>query len=301
MNGEKVWRLESSHVSDDGALPLDNRILNTIMLRFRPIAPKPVSDGSVGPVQVNQSKGPVYGKRTKRKYVRVRRNNGYVRKNNEKFVESRDRVAAVSTLQLMPERDKTEESSSIARDSWCKNLDLNGTVEKVQILDNNLKPPCVTVNVGSGTTTLDPPSAVVESWITVESVSDTCMSGGDEESLGCTDGEKLKNLESDTCPGFISDGYWKVRWVNDAFKKMIVSEKEKEKEECSEMVVLLKVKDNSIWRCCYSYPSFTCTVRLQYTCLKEKCTKMVPCDVWRLESNGFAWRLDVKAALSLGL
>ncbi|KAE9619873.1 hypothetical protein Lal_00040276 [Lupinus albus] len=296
MNGE-LWRLQSSHVSDDARIPLDNRILNTIMLRFRPIAPKPVSDGSVAPVQLNQRKGSVYGKRTKRKYVRVRRNTGYVRKNNEKLVESRDVVAAVSTLQLMPEKDKAENSSSIARDSWCNNLDLNGTVEKIQILDNNLKPPCVTANVGSGST-LDPPSAVVESWITVESVSDTCMSGG-EESLGCTDAEKLKNLETDTCPGFISDGYWKVRWLNDAFKKMILSEKEK--EECSEMVVLLKVKDNSVLRCCYSYPSFTCSVRLQYTCLKEKCTKMVPCDVWRLESNGFAWRLDVKAALSLGL
>ncbi|CAL0299164.1 unnamed protein product [Lupinus luteus] len=283
MNGEKLWRLESSHGSDGGALTLDNRILNTIMLRFRPIAPKPVSDGSLGPVQVNQSKGSVYGKRTKRKYVRVRRNNGYVRKNNEKIVEARDGVAAVSTLQLMPEKDKAEESSSIARDSWCKNLDLNGAVEKIQILDNNLKPPCVTANVGSSST-LDLSSPVAESFVTVESVSDTCMSAGDEESLGCTDAEKLKNLETDTCPGFISDGYWNVRWVNDAFKKMIVSEKEK--EECSEILVWLKVKDNSVWRCCYSYPSFTCSVRLQYTCLKKKCTKMVPCDVWKLESNG---------------
>ncbi|OIW12247.1 hypothetical protein TanjilG_06036 [Lupinus angustifolius] len=291
MNSEDMWRVSSRE-----GFPHDNRILNTIMLRYRPIAPKPVSDGSIDPVQVNRINGSVSGKRVKRKYVRVRRNNGYLRKNNdkspEKLVESRDGVA-VMTLQLLPENDKPEEESSLVGDSWCKSLDLNLTMEKIQILDKNQKPLCMTANVSSGST-LDP-SPVVESSVTVESVTGTCMV--EEGGEGCTDREKLMNLETDTCPGFLSDGYWNVRWLNDAFKRMIVDKK----EPFPEMVVLLKVKNNSVWRCCYSYPSFTCSVRLQYTWRNEKCTKMVPCDVLRLESGGFAWRLDVKAALSLGL
>lgn len=301
MDGGDLWSVAAC--GSDGVPPRDNRILNTIMLRFRPIAPKPVAGGSVvsgGPGQGSQSKVPASGKRAKRKYVRVRRNSGYVRNSNdnndkspEKLVERRDGVAVV-TLQLMPEKEEPEKSSNEG-DSWCKNVDLNVTVEKFQILDN-LKPPRATANADSGNA-LDRNTAA-ESWVTVESVTDTCMGEG-SGGLGCTDAEKMKNLETDTCPGFISDGYWKVRWVNDAYKKMVVDEKE---EESPEIVVWLKVKDNGVWCCCYSYPAFTCSVRLQYTWRNEKCyTKMVPCDVWRLDCGGFAWKLDVKAALSLGL
>ncbi|KAK7858074.1 hypothetical protein CFP56_014543 [Quercus suber] len=36
------------------------------------------------------------------------------------------------------------------------------------------------------------------------------------------------------------------------------------------------------------------------TCGKERSSITLPCDVWRMDGGGFAWRLDVKAALSLG-
>ncbi|KAJ1391573.1 hypothetical protein SESBI_36556 [Sesbania bispinosa] len=294
MDGGHVWSVAPC---GNDAVPTDEKIINSIMLRFRPIAPKPVagassvSGGSTAQASQNNSAS-LPRKRTKRKYVRIRKNSGYVRKNgnksSEKLEERRDELdnVAVVTLQLMPEKDAPERSS-LAGDSWCKNVDLDLTVEKIQILENR-KPPCASTEAGKG---LDQVSGnVVESWVTVESVTGTCM--GEGGGLGCTDAEKVKNLETDTCPGFVSDGFCRVRWVNDAYKRMVESEER-------EIVVWLKVKESVAW--CYSYPAFTCGVRLQYTWRNEKCTKMVPCDVWRLECGGFAWRLDVKAALSLGL
>ncbi|CAJ2637159.1 unnamed protein product [Trifolium pratense] len=300
MEAEHVWRVGACN--RNSTLNNDNNIFNGIMLRFRPIAPKPVTGNSstTGELTPTNTASSLPGKRTKRKYVRIRRNNGYVKKNNgnkspEKVVETTEdmnNVAAVVTLQLMPEKE-----TPLAGDSWCKNVDLNLTVENIQILDNpNPNQDLEKENVRNFLDLI--PTAekvVVESWITVESVTGTCMSEEGERVSRCTDVEKMKILETDTCPCFVTDGYSRVFWVNDGYKKMVLNDVSKE----IEVVVWLKVKESVAW--CYSYPAFTCGVRLQYTWRNEKCLKMVPCDVWRLECGGFAWRLDVKAALSLGL
>ncbi|CAK8533145.1 unnamed protein product [Lathyrus sativus] len=308
MESEHVWRVGAC--STNSSLHNQNNIFNGIMLRFRPIAPKPVTGTSSTSGELTPAKQsittPLPGKRTKRKYVRIRRNNGYIKKNGNKppekvveTAENMDSVAAVVTLQLMPE--KAEEDTPISGDSWCKNVDLNLRVEKIQILENlnsnpNSKPDLETQNAGGILDLISTSEkAVVESWITVESVTGTCMSEESERVLNCADVEKMKILETDTCPCFVTDSYGRVLWVNDAYKRMVVNDEIKE----IDVVVWLKVKESVAW--CYSYPAFTCGVRLQYTWRNEKCLKMVPCDVWRLQCGGFAWRLDVKAALSLGL
>lgn len=309
MDSADAWRVAAC----------GNSNVNKIMLRFRPIAPKPVTGisaaeagSAVGEVTQNNHVS-VLGKRPKRKYVRIRRNSGYVRKNNGDSNgksngngndESSD--VAVVTLQLMPEKDAPGGDVTLAGDSWCKNVDLDLTVEKIQIVENrSAPPPRAAAEEGEGGKRSDLVAAakVAESWVTVESVTGTCMGEGDGEGgrglLDCTDAEKVKSLEADTCPAFVCDGSLRVRWVNDAYKRMMLEGREGEGEN---IVVWLKVKDSAIaswW--CYSHPAFTCGVRLQYTWRNEKCTKMVPCDVWRLDCGGFAWRLDVKAALSLGL
>lgn len=293
-----MWRVGAC--SNDGGPSDGNNIFNGIMLRFRPIAPKPVT--GVSPTSQSNNAASLPGKRTKRRYVRIRRNNRYVRKNNgknssEKVAETERTVTdelenvAVVTLQLMPEKD-TPEGSSLGGDSWCKNVDLDLTVEKIQILDDPKQQQRENAVKCLDLMTTAEKTAAVESYVTVESVTGTCMG---EELVGSTDTEKVKNLEADTCPCFVSDGYSNVRWVNDAYKRMVVNDEEEERE----VVVWLKVKESIAW--CYSYPAFTCGVRLQYTWRNEKCTKMVPCDVWKLDCGGFAWKLDVKAALSLGL
>ncbi|XP_027357177.1 uncharacterized protein LOC113866548 [Abrus precatorius] len=190
----------------------------------------------------------------------------YVRvRRNSKSSKSQtpEDVPPIATLQLMPEKNAPERE-----------------MEKKRVVEN------------------PEPVTMVETWVTVESVTGTCMGEG-WGGLGYTDEGKMKNLEADTCPGFVCDGGFRVRWVNDAYKRMVVSEERDPRAE--NIVVRLKVKDGAALWWCYSYPVFTCGVRLQYTWRNEKCTKMVPCDVWRMDCGGFAWRLDVKAALSLGL
>jgi hypothetical protein len=83
----------------------------------------------------------------------------------------------------------------------------------------------------------------------------------------------------DTCPGFISDGYGRVTWINGAYREMM-----------GEGVVALVMKVNGV-----RVVQFACGSG------RERNSLTVPCDVWRMDCGGFAWRLDVKAALSLRL
>jgi len=133
------------------------------------------------------------------------------------------------------------------------------------------------------------PVQVVGSWVKVESVTDAWVEG---YGLGRTDEEKLINLERDSCPGFISDGLNRVRWANKAYKAMVG-------EGAGEVVVWLVMKDDVRLPDNKSTAAFTCRVRV-VRCGKEKNSLILPCDVWRMDGGGFAWRLDTEAALSLG-
>ena len=43
--------------------------------------------------------------------------------------------------------------------------------------------------------------------------------------------------------------------------------------------------------------AFTSLVRLMHTWWnRKKCSKVVPCDEWRMDRGGLSWRLDVKVA-----
>ncbi|XP_076932032.1 uncharacterized protein LOC143597410 [Bidens hawaiensis] len=130
-----------------------------------------------------------------------------------------------------------------------------------------------------------------QSWITVESVIGSCEDGG--RGWGYTD------LEMDNCPGFISDGFDEVRWVNLAYRRM-VDPNPGGGSPPPQVSVWLYVKVEKID---FEYrPAFSCRVRLEYDLSEKKKKKQmtVPCDVWKMDSGGYAWRLDVKAALSLG-
>ena len=51
-----------------------------------------------------------------------------------------------------------------------------------------------------------------------------------------------------------------------------------------------------------THSAFTCRVRVVQcdTLGKERSSLTLPCDVGIMDGGGFAWRLDVKAALCLG-
>ncbi|KAE8680883.1 Cytochrome C1 family isoform 1 [Hibiscus syriacus] len=281
--------------------------INPVVLRFRPIAPKPMTgeyDSCGG--QVGNKNLLLCKPRAKRKYVRVRKNN--IKRNKRSSSspplppdhdqQTSNKTEKIVTLQLLPE--KTEANGSI-------------NDENIAILGGNNQdlPSLFYSNLNSRSAEPDRTAVVsqteretvVESWVTVECVTDTCMAGRE---LGSTDVEKMKNLEADTCPGFISDGFNRVQWVNRAYERMLTVGKGRKEwlpaVSPPQIKVWLVIKKDLPNFC----TAFSCKVRLQFTWMNKCSTIMLPCDVWKIDGaggghGGFVWRLDVEAALSLGL
>ncbi|KAK4803601.1 hypothetical protein SAY86_003418 [Trapa natans] len=148
----------------------------------------------------------------------------------------------------------------------------------------------------------------------------------DPRGLGGTAMEIMKNLELDTSPGFVSDASDKIRWVNRAFTRMVtamggrISRMPPSFPQAVATVLVVK-KEEDLPRQLRSFSGLV-KVRLQQehhgscgedgrlllpgilkSCSGWRQQVVVPCDVWRLEGGavgGFAWRLDLKAALTLG-
>lgn len=259
-----------------------------IMLGFRPIAPKPASRGSS------------FGKlSTERKDKCVRRTG-----------RGRKRRSFTSSTSSS---DKTKHSVSRKRQRKSSENEIGGdAVESAAVVTLPLLPPELEANeernIHKNSVGFSIPSTwlrlqtrfvqqqhhqsvqkVVETWVTVESVTDSCMV--DACGLGRTDEQKRMALETDSCPGMISDVLGRVIWTNDKFIEMVAGG-----AEGSEVAVWF------VWKATTSARSaFTCSVRVQYMCGKEmKGSVLLPCDVWSMDVGGFAWRLDVQAALSLG-
>ncbi|MBA0856886.1 hypothetical protein Goshw_004493 [Gossypium schwendimanii] len=266
MEGGDQWRM----LKCAGGVQ-DKTIINRIMLRFRPIAPKPVTGESAsGESTFGNKNSGVTSMRVKRKYVRVCEKNNRRRRALDEAKDDKGGNKGSVTLQLMPERADLEKSAVV---------DSSGADQEVAAAVMGLSDQATGRKV-----------SFVESWVTVESITDSCMDEGDLGS--CTDVDRMSNLDKDTYPGFISDGWHRVLWVNEAYKSMVGG-------EGAETAVGLVVKEG------FKFPqgAFSCRVGLRYGDGKgkKKQSKMVPCDVWKMSFGGFAWRLDVKAALGLGL
>ncbi|KAJ0795079.1 hypothetical protein HanPI659440_Chr04g0146401 [Helianthus annuus] len=238
-------------------------MVDMMMLKFRPIAPKPVASGS-GSSDSTKENVRISGQ-CKRRYIRVKRNEcSKKRKPCPSKSTSSEKVSgdgdAVVTLSLMPETPKAMDHSLIKNISspiWWYSKNNNNQTSR----DGHVTPP-------------KRPQTV--SFVMVDMVTETTVDGGLEE---------WTDMDSDTCPRFISDGRDKVVWTNKAYKEMVVGG--------DEVVV---VRKEGGWPA-----AFTCNVRV--TCrtnMGTLTTVTVPCDTWRMESGGHAWRLDVKAALCLG-
>ncbi|KAK2661536.1 hypothetical protein Ddye_000110 [Dipteronia dyeriana] len=294
--------------------------MDRIMLRFRPIAPKPVGGGGSDSKNVLVNK-----KRCKRKYVRVSKNNSGYRRKKKTTLTQVDGTGSeggsdnkMVTLQLLPERadsiseDEDPIPTSRRTSSQCNNyLDDAKTRELEKHLKKDNQAVFDSCMVGLGVNQ----TVAVETLVTVESVSaadtSTCNNNMDFRGIGSSGRlEIMMKLERDTCPAFISDGLNRVQWVNGAYRRMVMVrllEKQEVQSSAAETAVTLLVslvmKDN--YRLLKLPSSFTSKVRVEYRWQnqkeKEKEIMVVPCDVWRImEVGGFAWRLDVQAALSLG-
>ncbi|XP_054802260.1 uncharacterized protein LOC129306001 [Prosopis cineraria] len=292
MDGGEGWR----SVRCAGSVQ-DKTMINRLMLRFRPIAPKPEVGGPLlGPSPTFRDIAVVPARRTKRKYVRVRRSGKESKNGRERSVAQLEELKSRSetTLQLLQE-NRAEQRVSSKGGAWdsasmyeCQEdggpfirLNLNLNLNLMNDREEALGEIAV----------MSPRRKEAETWVTVDYVSETCM---DALGLGRTDMENLTNLGGDTCPGFVSDRLNRVVWVNRAFRKMVMGLNHHEDEEPPEMEVRLVMRER------LAYSAFTCQLKVQYTWWKGKFSQMVPCDAWRMDCGGFAWRLDVKAALKLG-
>ncbi|KAL5543964.1 hypothetical protein UlMin_007748 [Ulmus minor] len=275
-----------------GTYGYDMSKVGKIMLRFRPIAPKPIAGGSslsAGAAAV-QKNGEIYPRCGRGKRRSINGGNNAVRRClNKKRKASPETPETVVTLPLL--RETPEPKDSPARSS--PEISESPKWLSFESLANNNNNQ---VQYGSDPTVLmrRPPARVLGSCVTVEGVTETWTDGN---GLGRTDEEKKMNLEKDTCPGFISDGFGRVTWTNRAYRKMVGHYE----GEDNQLTVWLVMKERLPVAVTLTYPTFTCRVRLQYTCNgKEQSSLTLPCDVWRMDCGGFAWRLDVKAALCLG-
>ncbi|XP_057767476.1 uncharacterized protein LOC130987810 [Salvia miltiorrhiza] len=267
--------------------------VDRIMLKFRPIAPKPasangsLSGGGSGSGSSSSASPESSGARTgrgKRKHAAKdgsagKRCGRRKRRCSPAKTDSGGSVSGgekdpIKTLPLLPEApDVREEATAASRQRYPLWLSF----------ENGGRAEAVGRRV------------VASSWVKVECVTDTWLAdfypyGG----IGNTDAERVRSLEADTCPGFVTDGLNRVRWTNPAYRRMAAGEAAAAGE--GEVAAWLAVAEGVALptRCA----AFTCRVRL-VTCGNEKASKTVPCDVWRMECGGFAWRLDTAAALSL--
>ncbi|KAA8530127.1 hypothetical protein F0562_004836 [Nyssa sinensis] len=221
----------------------DNKtIINQLMLRFRPIAPKPVTGGSP-PENTNLC---LTKTRAKRKYVRVAKNKRCNREKKLTETERKDNLAkTIVTLQLLPENTK----NGIDLQAGGSRRNIDSTVP-IWLNIQNCMNSDVTEYSGSDRTAVMPPKRVVESWVTVECVTETYVDGG---GMGSTDAERIKNLEVDTCPGFVSDDMNRVQWVNQAYKRMMMGQQD-DGESPPEVLVRLVVKEELP----IQFPAFAC-------------------------------------------
>ncbi|CAI9272809.1 unnamed protein product [Lactuca saligna] len=270
MDGGKR-RVDSRCVATAGGR--DNLIIDQIMLKYRPIAPRPVTAESSGQ-SLRTKDGMLKRKRVKRKYVRVKK-----RKSN----------ATGCSLTINDNKSSwfdLEKAVAMLEDSKGNELVVSDPLQNVSNwISFGLPDLAMAMQQRK----------VVESWITLESVTGTCE---DRRLLGYTDEEIWKNLESDSCPGFISNSFDEVLWVNPAYRRMLDLNSEG-RAPATEVAVWLGVKVEKSMVVKY-LPAFSCRVRIVYRLSEKKTQMMVPCDVCKMDSGGFAWRLDVKSALSLG-
>ncbi|KAG8379416.1 hypothetical protein BUALT_Bualt07G0086200 [Buddleja alternifolia] len=284
-----------------GAYDTSSSKVDRIMLRFRPIAPKPTAtttngsfSGGSSPENSQPSVKIKTAGRGKRKHaakdchsVNKMTRCGISRKTKaspEKTTDSGRSVLdgcekAVKTLSFLPETPDAKLGGSSSKESFPLWLSFGGGGH---VRSRGMG------HVGSE---VGRRMMIAGSWVKVECVTETWVLNS-YGPLGRTDEEKVRSIEMDTCPGFVSDGLNRVRWTNDAYRRMVVGE---EAAAAGEVGAWLVVEEGVALP---PVAGFTCRVRV-VTCGKEKNCKTVPCDVWRMDCGGFAWRLDTAAALSL--
>ncbi|XP_042417755.1 uncharacterized protein LOC122039193 [Zingiber officinale] len=281
--------------------------MGRIMLRFRPIAPKPAA-GSSEVVSAVSELSPL-GRKTRRKGSGAASRGRKKRKVEAKpspYCKDDQKASELSssantttticsptivTLPLMPEADERR----------------GDTAERQRTSSGSERPLLAPGWIGCEEAAARAPWLVtaVGSWVTVESVTDTWR---EWEVAWRSDEAVRAALAVDECPGLISDEWNRVTWTNEAYRRMVAGDSSDEgagggrAEEEARVRLVARAAVPAADAC----RAFTCRMRVHYRKQPGRPERALsslaaPCDVWRLDDGGRAWRIDVKAALSLSL
>lgn len=280
--------------------------MGRIMLRFRPIAPKPVVDSS-GAASASEATAAAssVGRKTRRKGSGGPRGRKARKAETLRSSSSKNDAASSSpttsspsmivTLSLMPETPERRDDRAAER--RCLGSEQPLAAASVPAwMDRGRE--------GETAGIASPVTAVLGSysWVTVECVEDMWR---EREIPWRSDEAVWAALAEDDCPGFVSDEWDRVTWANEAYRRMVAGvppEGRGTKEEVRVGLLTRGAVPGEAPR------AFTCRVRVHYSRRAGRgkgasCSSSLaaPCDVWRLDGGGSAWRLDLKSALSLSL
>ncbi|KAF8658353.1 hypothetical protein HU200_059401 [Digitaria exilis] len=289
--------------------------MGRIMLKFRPIAPKPASMAPVPTPAPVPAAGAGRGKRKAAAAGGGRRGRKPKRAATVAPVAAAAAAppAAVQAVAEIRRKDKDceKEKSLSSRSSSSsgmtsvdsspppppKNHQQPATLPLMPVSPAEDKPAAPAV---AGTEKAAPASSMVTAavhpsvsprrlppaaWVTVEDVTATWRDGEDAPSSPAAAAE-------DDAPKFVSDQWGRVTWTNAAFARAVYTGC----DEGARAVALAGALP--AWGTC---AGFTCRARVVRGATTTTPSVVAPCDVWRLDAGGcYLWRLDLQAALTLG-
>lgn len=252
-----------------------------IMLKYRPIAPKPAAMAPAAPAATDLKSAP--------SSARLKRKTPVATAPGTR-PGKRGRKPKIINATLQPQTEEREEKCSSSSSSTTTTTSGDSLLVTLPLMpvSPELKPvPSASPANGTVAAVVVPtPVRPVGSWVTVEGLTD----------IWREEVPAMPGFASDEAPALVSDGWGRVTWANAAYKNLVTGGGQEGEEVRVGLVTRGLVP---AWGTC---GGFTCRVRVRYACRKKgKVSLAAPCDVWRVDGGGYAWRLDVKAALSLSI
>ncbi|XP_051200676.1 uncharacterized protein [Lolium perenne] len=243
--------------------------MGNIMLKFRPIAPKPAA---MAPAPVPATATAVGARKGKRKAAgrRGRKSKKAAAVAVVTAAPPPTPKADVHTGKPLPSPSSSSSGTTSVADSSTPPLPDMADLAPAH------------VHVARHVAALRPAA----SCVTVEAVTATWRDGEAPAAPACGGGE-----DDEAAPAFASDRWGRVTWTNPAFSRA-----------ASASDVVLAARDGAAvpaWGAC---AGFTCRVRVACGASPRRGGSLVaPCDVWRVGDGGYLWRLDLRTTLTLSL
>ncbi|KAL6641684.1 hypothetical protein ACP70R_019865 [Stipagrostis hirtigluma subsp. patula] len=286
--------------------------MGRLMLKFRPIAPKPAAMASVPSPAPATAAGAGRGKRKAAGGGGGRRGRKPKKAATVAPAPAAPMVAAAQVVGDMKESEKDKSLSS--RSSSSSGMTSVDSSPPPPLLAPPATLPLMPVSPveEKSAAAADEPAAVATAhdvgghifapralrpaaacFVTVEDVTTTWRDGEAPSTATPRPGD-------DEAPAFASDQWGRVTWTNTSFRRAVSAADDRDAFSPAEVQVSLAARALPAWGTC---AGFTCRVRVHHASPRRGGggSLVAPCDVWRLDVGGcYLWRLDLQAALTLG-